>query len=81
MVLILCKILVLIPRPLPVVDFEMLFDSEGSPSAEIRTKKPHRFGVTLNGTIFQCPTIPGNHFPFRRALQFEGSFDLQKTDG
>ena len=55
MVLILCKILVLIPRPLPVVDFEMLFDSEGTAGAKFRTKKPQRFTVTFNRAIFQCP--------------------------
>jgi hypothetical protein len=55
MVLIICKILVLIPRLFTVEDFEMLFGSEGSPSAEIGTKEPHRFPVTLNHTVFQRP--------------------------
>jgi len=71
MVLILCKILVLIPRPPPVVDFEKLFDTEGSPSAKFRAKKPHRFTVTLNRTIFQCPHHYWKSLPIQASLAIQ----------
>ena len=61
-----------IPRPLPVVYFEVPFDSERSPNAEFRTKKKTAsFYSHIESHHISVHTIPGNHFPFGRALLFD----------